>query len=136
MFPLRDFSSTPKTFLSTDDYLKSFGFSSSITQQFFRPFLRGIFLSELEEQYFEDFLFIFSMFSKCYASLPAKGMGSVPAQMASTLDPHSIRLHTKVESLRGVQLELNSGEAITAKKVVIATDGMYSYGRHSLTENG
>ncbi|EME30020.1 amine oxidase family protein isoform 2 [Galdieria sulphuraria] len=115
-----------KRFLSTEEYLESFGFSSSIMQQFFRPFLRGIYLSELEDQYFEDFLFIFSMFSKCYASLPAKGMGSIPAQLASSLDPHSIRLNTKVDSLRGRQLELNGDEQLMAQKVVIATDGPHA----------
>jgi len=117
-------SSSHKTFLSTKEYLQSFGFSCSITQQFFRPFLRGIFLSELEEQYFEDFLFIFSMFSQCYASLPAKGMGSIPAQLAATLDPHAIHLDTQVKSLRGLlHLELDTGEKMMAQKVVIATDG-------------
>ncbi|GJQ12623.1 hypothetical protein GpartN1_g4414.t1 [Galdieria partita] len=118
--------SNHKIFLSTEEYLNSFGFSSSMMEQFFRPFLRGIFSSELQEQYFEDFLFIFSMFSKCYASLPSKGMGSVPAQLAASLDPHSIRLNTKVESLRGLQLELNSHEQLIAQKVVIATDGPHA----------
>eukprot|EP00871_Galdieria_phlegrea_P003135 jgi/Galph1/3822/GphlegSOOS_G2468.1 len=112
-----------KTFLSTADYLKSKGFSSCIIESFFRPFLRGIFLAELEEQYFEDFEFVFSMFASSNASLPAEGMQSIPNQIASKLHSEAIHLEKSVQKVQDLHLYLVNGEEWITKKIIIATDG-------------
>ena len=52
-------------------------FSPEFIEVFFRPFLGGIFLSDLDEQSSRMFLFVFKMFATGSACLPARGMGSV-----------------------------------------------------------
>mmetsp|Transcript_9978 Transcript_9978/g.20233 ORF Transcript_9978/g.20233 Transcript_9978/m.20233 type:complete len:471 (-) Transcript_9978:1126-2538(-) len=101
------------------------GFSDSMILKFFTPFYRGIFLAELSEQSSAMFRFLFKMFAESDGSLPAGGIGSVAAQMAANLPEGAIELNTSVTGIDngGCHLKLNSGQALTTKFTIIATDG-------------
>ncbi len=55
--------------------------------------------------------------------VPARGMGAVPAQLAATLPPGSVRLGTRVTAVAADGVALEDGRRIPARAVVVATDG-------------
>jgi predicted NAD/FAD-binding protein len=64
--------------ITTIEYLKREGFSHTILDQFFRPFMTGIFLEGQLSTSSRMFEFVFKMFSEGNAAIPAKGMGMIP----------------------------------------------------------
>jgi phytoene dehydrogenase-like protein len=68
------------------------------------------------------FEFTFKMFSRGSATLPAKGMGEIARQLASRLPAEVILLGTKVAEVRADGITLESGEQLTGRAVVLATD--------------
>jgi phytoene dehydrogenase-like protein len=62
------------------------------------------------------------MFSEGNATLPARGMGEIPRDLASKLPPAAIRLNARVASIGSRSVTLDSGERIDADAVVVATD--------------
>jgi len=52
-----------------------YGFSDKFIQEFFEPFLEGIYLSPLQEQSSRMFHFVFKMFAEGSVTLPEGGMG-------------------------------------------------------------
>ncbi len=107
---------------STEDYLRSLGFSDSMLDAFFRTFYGGIFLERELQTSCRMFLFTFKMFAQGFATLPAEGMQAIPNQLANRLPSDSIRLHTPVTSVSPHCVTLRSAETLDAKTVVIATD--------------
>lgn len=108
---------------STKDALKAEGFSDEFMHRFFRPFFGGILLDGELKSSSRMFEFIFKMLCEGETAVPARGMGAIPAQIASHLPENSIRLNARVESLRENELALASGESVTARAIVVATDG-------------
>jgi phytoene dehydrogenase-like protein len=102
--------------------LREGGFSDSMIDRFFRPFLGGIFLDGDLLTSSRMFQFVFRMFSLGEACLPEEGMEAIPRQLASTLPIESIRLGAKAAHVRSNGVTLESGEELHAKKVVVATD--------------
>jgi phytoene dehydrogenase-like protein len=98
------------------------GFSDLMIDRFFRPFFGGIFLDRTLEASSRMFEFIFKMFAEGEAALPAGGMQALPNQMAAPLPDEKIRLNTRVERLENQTAHLDTGEAIRADAVVVATD--------------
>eukprot|EP01035_Chromulina_nebulosa_P018714 gene18714-24473_t len=85
---------------STEQYLlEDLGLSQTMVDTFFKPFYQGIFLSSLKLQSSKMFRFVFKMFTEGSASIPTKGMGEIPKQMASNLPKGSLFLNTKIESI-------------------------------------
>lgn len=107
--------------LATKDGLRRFGFSDVIIERFFRPFLGGIFLEDNLNTSTRMFEFVFRMFSQGNAALPANGMQAIPNQIAKALPENSIRLNTRVCNIDGQTVTLESGEAISADNIVLAT---------------
>jgi len=103
--------------------LQDFGFSSSMIERFFRPFLGGIFLDPELDTSSRMFHFVFRMFSLGSACLPAEGMEAIPRQLAAVLPPDSIRLGARVVAVQSGSVKLETGEEITARAVVVATEG-------------
>jgi phytoene dehydrogenase-like protein len=68
------------------------------------------------------FEFTFKMFSLGSATLPARGMGEIPRQLASRLPPESIRLGARATKILPNIITLDSGEQFHGDAVVIATD--------------
>jgi phytoene dehydrogenase-like protein len=66
---------------------------------------------------------IFKSLSEGQSVLPSRGMHALPLQMASRLSEGTIHLNTRVSTLDGTTITLTSGEIISARAVVVATDG-------------
>lgn len=113
---------SPET--TTLQYLKDFGFSDGMIDIFFRPFLGGIFLESRLATSNRFFEFVFRMFSSGDVVLPSGGMRAIPLQLAECLPEDVIRLNSKVAQIHQGQVQLESGETITAKAILLATDAV------------
>lgn len=83
----------------TIDLLKKIGFSDSIVERFFQPFFGGIFFDKELGTTSRLFDFIFKCLALGNNTLPAKGIGAIPNQLASKLPADSILLNTRVVSV-------------------------------------
>ena len=109
--------------VSTDVALRAFGFSTKIINRFFRPLFGGIQLDPHLATSRRMFDVIFRSLSEGQSVLPSRGMQALPQQMASRLAEDTIHLNTVVSSIDRTKVTLDSGESITARAVVVATDG-------------
>lgn len=112
-----------RTEMPIQDYLRQTGFSDTMIDRFFRPFYGGILLDRELSASSRMFEFVFRMLALGDTTLPKAGMGSIPQQMAARLPASSIQLNTTVRSLTPQSVELESGESIEARAVVVATEG-------------
>lgn len=103
--------------------LRDEGFSESMIERFFRPFLGGIFLERELQTSSRMFRFVFRMFSQGDACLPSDGMEAIPRQIASQLPEGTIRLGTRVAGVEPGRVRLENGDALDTRAVVVATDG-------------
>lgn len=108
---------------TTLDALRAHGFSEAIIDRFFRPFLGGVLLDRDLGTSSRMLELVFRMFSLGRTSLPALGMGAIPAQIAAGLPAGSVRLHAEVASVGGGAVVLAAGERVEAPAVVVACDG-------------
>lgn len=106
--------------METEDYLRDFGFSETMIDKFFRPFFGGIFLEKDLRTSAKMLLFLFSIFDRGGSALPARGMQSIPEQLAMALPPGSLRLNAPVSAVRAGEVTLDSGEVLKADQVVVA----------------
>jgi phytoene dehydrogenase-like protein len=102
--------------------LRERGFSSTVVERFFRPFLGGVFLDSKLETSSRMCEFVFRMFALGDVTLPAEGMAEIPRQLANELPPEVIKTATPVESIEERTVILHTGERISAGAVVIATE--------------
>ena len=105
----------------THEFLRQFGFTPTMIDGFFRSFYGGIFLEKELRTSSRMFEFTFKMFSQGSATLPARGMGTIPLQLAHRLPPQTIRVGAPVSSATHHRVLLSSGEEIQGRQVVIAT---------------
>jgi phytoene dehydrogenase-like protein len=108
---------------TTLEALRAAGLSERSIERFFRPFLGGVFLDPTLETSSRTMDFLLRMLSLGEAVLPAGGMGAIPAQLASALPDGTVRLHARVARVGEDGVELDSGERLAARAVVVATDG-------------
>jgi phytoene dehydrogenase-like protein len=108
--------------MTTESYLQRAGFSAAMIDGFFRSFYGGIFLERELQTSSRMFEFTFKMFSQGSATLPARGMGEIPRQLASRLPSDTIRLNAKVRNIQLGNITLESGEQFHGDAVVVATD--------------
>jgi len=57
-----------------------------------------------------------------YATLPREGMRAIPRQLAAALPAGSVRTGARVRAVTNGRVELTSGEELSARAVVLATD--------------
>jgi len=98
------------------------GFSEVMIDRFFRPFFGGIFFDRELQASSRMFEFIFKMFSEGQAVLPAEGMQAIPEQIASHLEPATVRFNTEVDRIDEDTVVLSSGESLTPESIVVATE--------------
>lgn len=103
--------------------LQDAGFSESMIERFFRPFLGGIFLDPELRTSSRMLNFVFRMFSLGNACLPAAGMEAIPQQLAAALPPGNIRLGARIVRVQVGSVTLSTGEELRAKSVVVAVEG-------------
>lgn len=111
---------------STLEFLKAFGYSDTIIDRFFKPFFRGVFLERDLKTKASLFKYLFGQFAIGEVVVPEEGMQAIPDQIASHLSPQQIRLNTPVEKIIGKTIHLKTGETLTAKTIVLATDASAS----------
>lgn len=115
---------------TTFQRLQDDGFSPRMIDQFFRPFLGGVFLDESLACPSRMLEFVFRMFACGDVAIPADGMAAIPRQLADGLPQGSLRLQTVVtrieidceSGLNPIRVQLGCGEWLTAERVVIATE--------------
>jgi hypothetical protein len=102
------------------------GVGQATIESFLRPFFAGVFLDPSLEADVAAFGFRFSMFARGRATLPAQGMGALPAAMVARLAPGTVRLGARVRRIdraaNGWTADVADGP-IASKAIVVATDG-------------
>ncbi|MBM3847667.1 MAG: FAD-dependent oxidoreductase, partial [Verrucomicrobia bacterium] len=114
--------------MTTENYLKRAGFSAAMIDGFFRSFYGGIFLERALQTSSRMFEFTFKMFSQGNATLPARGMGEIPRQLASRLPLDAIHLNARVTKIQPGTITLESSEQFHGDAVVVATDASTAEG--------
>lgn len=109
---------------STFEGLQStYGFSPSMVETFFRPFIGGITLDpslQTDRAFFE---FVMHMFSEGSAALPAGGMQAIPEQLATGLNADWIHLSTPVARILDARtLVTEDGTSMEGEQIVLASD--------------
>ena len=116
--------------------LRSLGFSTSIIDRFFRPFFGGIFFDTDLETTSRLFDFVFKCLALGSSTLPARGMGAIPQQIADRLPQSSILLNSRVTEVifdddkggRPSGVRLANGQCIMSKcGVILATEGIEAW---------
>lgn len=112
--------------VSSLEYLRAQGFSNLFIDGFFRPFYGGIFLDRSLSTSSRVLRFTFKMLATGRTTVPARGIGRIPEQLASHLPEGAVRLNSPVgvllrEGERVVGAEAG-GEAEEADRVVVATE--------------
>lgn len=106
---------------STLEELRAEGFSDAFIEQFFRPFLGGVFLERSLQTSASLFRYYFRCFAAGDAAVPAKGMQRLPELLAAPLEGR-IRLNTSVRATSPGRVILDDGSTIEADDIVLATD--------------
>jgi len=102
--------------------LRNDGFSEAFIDQFFRPFLGGVFLDPALETSSRMLELVFRMFAAGDLALPADGMAAIPRQLAERLPRGTVRLKQSVESIQEGTVQLTSGETLRPQTIVVATE--------------
>lgn len=112
--------------VSSLEYLRDRGFSELFIDGFFRPFYGGIFLDRSLSTSSRVLRFTFKMLATGKTTVPARGIGGIPSQLASRLPEGAVRLNSPVGALlrdggKVVGVEAGGGEE-EADAVVVAAD--------------
>jgi phytoene dehydrogenase-like protein len=107
----------------TMDFLRAAGFSETMIGRFFKPFFSGVCLDPHIHVSSNFFQFVFRMFVKGEATLPAQGMAAIPKQLAAGFPADAVRTGMRVASVGEGQVRLESGDELQAQAVVVATEG-------------
>ena len=107
----------------TIDRLRAAGFSTKMIERFFTPLFGGIALDPSLTSSARMFDVIFRMLSDGDSAVPALGMGAIPTQLAADLAPGTVRLDSPVRAVEGTSARLLSGEVVSGRTVVVATEG-------------
>ncbi len=102
--------------------LEQDGFSDRMIDQFFRPFLGGIFLDESLETSSRMLEFVFRMFSEGMAAVPAQGMAAIPSQLVDRLPQGTLQLRASVAKAEPNIVTLTDNRVLKATQIVIATE--------------
>lgn len=110
---------------STETHLRALGFSEPMIDNFFRAFYGGIFLERDLRTSSRMFEFTFKLFARGSATVPARGMGAIPEQLAAQLPAGSVQLNQPIQGVdsRSNTLVLSDGQTVQGGAIVLATDG-------------
>lgn len=108
--------------ITAEEALRQAGVSPRAIDGFFRPFFGGVFFDRDLHTSARMLAFCFSMFAAGSATLPARGMQQIPEHIAAQLPAGTIQLGVPVASIEGTTVRLESGAAVTARAVVVATE--------------
>lgn len=103
-------------------FLRDYGFSKRMIEQFFRPFFGGVMLDDKLETSSRMLQFAFRMFGQGAACLPKHGMESIPRQLADGLPDGCMVLGKSVTAITERGVECEDGEHLDCHHVVVATE--------------
>lgn len=109
--------------ITTRDALESAGFSAKMIDRFFRPLVGGIQLDPTLSASRRMFDVVFKALGTGEAGVPAHGMYRISEQLRAQLPPDAVSLSTEVMSVNPNSITLADGGTISAKTIVVATDG-------------
>ena len=107
---------------TTHQYLKSYGFSSQIIENFFRPFFAGIFLEESLDTSSRMFEFVYKMFAEGKAAIPKAGMEAIPIHLKSKLKKTTFHFNTRIDKITEGTIFIDGLEPIESEYIVISHD--------------
>lgn len=110
------------TDVSTLAMLQREGFSESMIQRFFRPFLGGVYLESNLSTAAAKFDSVFRYFAAGDIAVPALGMAAIPKQLAENLPRNQLRTRSKVQRIFDGGVQLADGNEVAASAVVVATE--------------
>ena len=105
---------------TTHEFLLDIGFSERMIEMFFRPFFAGIFLENKLKTSSKFFKYVFSRFNSGLASLPEKGMQSIPDNLMKKIDGKNVLLEKKVVEI-GEQKNIifDDGKKLRTNNIVL-----------------
>jgi phytoene dehydrogenase-like protein len=116
---------------TTLERLQAYGFSEKMINEFFRPFLGGVFLDESLTTSRRMLDFVMRMFASGEIAIPARGMSEIPRQLADSLPHGTLRLRSTVQRIESdiatgdinapVHRLVLADETITCQRIVVAT---------------
>jgi phytoene dehydrogenase-like protein len=98
------------------------GFSASMIQAFFRPFLGGVYLDPSLEASSRMLEFVFRMFAAGDIAVPADGMAAIPRQLSEQLPRGTIELSRSVAAIKDGVIHLSDGEVVSPQRIIVATE--------------
>ena len=110
------FSEKEQTTLS---YLKEFGFSKDMLNDFFIPFFSGIFLENKLETSSRMFEFVYKMFGEGHAAIPKAGMEAIPKQLLNNLKTTTFQYNTEVANVEDGQITLTNGSELESDFTIL-----------------
>lgn len=102
-------------------FIKQQGFSEAFIQKVFRPFIGAVFCSKDMQVSSRLFCYILKYFTISQLTLPEKGIGSIPQNIATQLKSTKIFLNSKVKEAHEDGVMLANGDYIYADRVVVTT---------------
>ncbi|MEU7819326.1 NAD(P)/FAD-dependent oxidoreductase [Catellatospora sp. NPDC049133] len=109
--------------VSTLDELRLADLAPATVDRVLRPFLAGVFLEDRLDTSGRFFHLMWRMFLRGGAAVPAQGMQALPRLLAARLPVGTVRCHARVERLTAHGVAVAGDDEITARAVVVATDG-------------
>ena len=103
--------------------LRAAGFSSTMIDRFFRPLVGGIQLDPTLRSSRRMFDVIFRTLATGDSVVPARGMGQITQQLRASLTTTNLHLNTAVTATTPHSVTLANGHHISAKAIVVATEG-------------
>ncbi|NJP65321.1 FAD-dependent oxidoreductase [Streptomyces sp. ventii] len=107
---------------TTREELERSGLSDRLVSELLHPFLAGVFLDDELTTTSRMFHLVWRSFLRGHLTLPARGIGAVPRQLADGLPTGSLRLECPVSEITEEGVTLSAGGRIAASTVVVATD--------------
>ncbi len=107
---------------TTLDFLHGRGFSDRIIESFFRPFFGGVFLDRSLGSSARLFTWLYRMFARGSAFVPAAGMGAIPRQIYRRLSKTEVRLNAPAALAEPGAIRLCDGTRVGGRAIVVATD--------------
>ena len=106
--------------ITTLRFLKLYGFSEKMIDNFFIPFFSGIFHEKTLDTSSKFFKYVFSNFNNGLASLPEKGMQAIPEQLMSKIDIERVMMEkTAINLDDGNKVIFDDGDIIKGENIIL-----------------
>lgn len=116
-----DLESVPD--ITAEEALRQAGVSPRLIDAFFRPFLGGVFFDADLHTSARMLAFCFGMLGAGNATVPNRGMQRIPEHLAAQLPAGVVNCDQPVGAIENGTVRLESGGSVSARVVVLATDG-------------